>query len=459
MTPENPNISRRRLLGGGLALGGFVALGGLSACGGDDDDDDSSAGTTPGTTGGSGTTAPASGGGGSISMFGWDIADTTAGLGLGFEACRVAWQEQTGNELSFDGVPFGDFVATGTTRARAGELSDVVELLPNLNHAGIFPALAPTAKADYGALADEVTGWESALLDATVDGEYAGIPGGAQGTLFYYNKALFEQAGLDPEAAPTTWEEFEAACDALLAAGITPLGMSGVDGNLLWWAWNAFTPQFFTTADEVNKVRTGEIPLDDERFMQSLAPIASTYAKGYWNEDYASKQFADMEAAFGAGEVAIVPGLITSAINWRVFDDSLGKDAYGVFTAPLVEGGIERKQFFNPVLLYGLSTSTDEVELSRDWISFVVSKEGQEIMLRESGQFPNRSDVSVAEVADSPGAAAISAIVEEVGGVPAAQVNFNSAAAGAATQGITDAAVNDDLAGFLENLALLQSEG
>lgn len=454
-TPENNRITRRRLIGGGIALGGAAALGGLGsrsvgAAG--------LRGAVSGATVGTDTTAPGAEGGQSLSMFGWDIADTTAGLGLGFEACRQAWQDQTGNELTFDGVPFGDFIATGTTRARAGELSDVVELLPNLNHAGIFAALAPTKKADYGSLADEVTGWESALLDADVDDEFAGIPGGAQGTLFYYNKALFEAAGLDPDTAPTTWEEFEAACDALLAAGTTPLGMSGVDGNLLWWAWNAFTPQFFTTADEVNKVRTGEVALDDERFMQSLAPIASTYQKGYWNEDFASKQFADMEASFGAGDVGIVPGLITSAINWRVFDDSLGKDAYGVFTAPLVDGGIEQRQFFNPVLLYALANGTENADLARDWISFVVSKEGQEIMLRESGQFPNRADVSLDEVADSPGAAAIRAIVDEVGGVPAAQVNFNSAATGAAIQGITDAAVSDDLDGFLTNLALLQSE-
>ena len=138
-------------------------------------------------------------------------------------------------------------------------------------------------------------------------------------------------------------------------------------------------------AAEVDTIRTGETKINDERFVQSLAPIAGTYAKGYWNEDFASKQFADIEAAFGAGEIGITPGLITGAINWRVFDDSLGKDNYGVFTAPLVDGGVERKQFFNPVLLYGLSINTEQADLARDWISYVVSKEGQETMLEPAG--------------------------------------------------------------------------
>ena len=124
---NGPRLTRRGLIGSGIALGSYLALGapGVGARA-------PPARMRPGTTGG-----------GSLSMFGWDIADTSAGLGLGFEANRLAWQEATGNTLTFDGVPFGDFVATGTTRARAGELSDVVELLPNLNHAGIFPALAP----------------------------------------------------------------------------------------------------------------------------------------------------------------------------------------------------------------------------------------------------------------------------------------------------------------------------
>ena len=241
---------------------------------------------------------------------------------------------------------------------------------------------------------------------------FAGVPGGAQGTLWYYNKALFEAAGLDPETPPATWAEFEEACTKLAEAGTTPLGMSGIDGNLLWWGWLSFSPQFFTTAEEVLKVRSGEIKLNDERFLQSLQPIASTYDKGWWNEDYASKKFADIEAAFGAGQMGIVPGLITSAMNWKAFDGTLGDGNYGVFPSPLVDGGLQQGQFFNPVLLYAISKGADDVETSRSWISAIVSKEGQEMMLEQSGQFPNRTDVDVTTLANSQGATRIKEIVE-----------------------------------------------
>ena len=59
---------------------------------------------------------------GEISFFGWDVADLTTGLGKGFEAARVAFQEANpGVTVTFDAVPFGDFVSAATTRARAGD--------------------------------------------------------------------------------------------------------------------------------------------------------------------------------------------------------------------------------------------------------------------------------------------------------------------------------------------------
>ena len=441
-------VTRRQVIKGGAA--------GLAAA--------LAAGALPGVTHAAGNRAPltmrkasAPSGGNSISMFGWDIADTTAGLGKGFQAVKEAWEAATGNTVTFDGVPFENFVSAGTTRARAGELSNTLELLPDLNHAGIFPALQPTAKADYGSLADELTGWDAAIMDLADPEAFAGVPGGAQGTLWYYNKALFEAAGLDPDTPPATWADFEDACTKLAAAGTTPLGMSGTDGNLLWWGWLSFSPQFFTTAEEVLKVRSGEIKLNDERFLQSLQPIASTFAKGWWNEDYASKKFADIEAAFGAGKMGIVPGLITSAMNWKAFDGTLGDGKYGVFPSPLVDGGLKQGQFFNPVLLYAISKGAADIDTARSWISAIVSKQGQEMMLEQSGQFPNRTDVDVTTLANSQGATAIKDIVAKVGGVPVAQNQFNSAALGAATQNITSAAVSGDLQGFLDNLESLQS--
>ncbi len=46
------------------------------------------------------------------------------------------------------------------------------------------------------------------ILDAcTLDGKLYGMPFQLSGTFLYWNKDLFEEAGLDPETPPRTWEE------------------------------------------------------------------------------------------------------------------------------------------------------------------------------------------------------------------------------------------------------------
>jgi len=393
---------------------------------------------------------------GDISFFGWDVADLTSGLGLGFETARQSFVAQhPGVNVTFDAVPFADFVSAATSRARAGTLGDVVEMLPGLNHAPVFAALTPTTPADWGDLATELTGWGGGVIDPSDPNTVAGVPIGGQGVIWYYNKALFEQAGLDPEKPPTTWAEFTAAADALKAAGIAPVAASGVDSFLAWWAWSSFSPQYFT-ADEVLQVRSGEIPLTDPRVLASLQPVADMVAAGYWNQDYADKSFTDMESAFINGQVAMIPGVITSIVNWKAWDDSaLGPDGYGLFGAPKRDDATSDGQFFNPTLIYGINAASKNPATAKAFIEFLASVEGQSILLAQSGQFPNRADVDLAQYA-SPGAQAIQAVIEDRGASDVIQNQFSAAAQGEAFQKLTQALVSGDLTTFLADLQAQQ---
>ena len=55
-----------------------------------------------------------------------------------------------------------------------------------------------------------------------VDGVQYGIPLDQNMLGFYYNRAIFRDAGLDPDSPPSTREEFEAACDAIAGIGKIP---------------------------------------------------------------------------------------------------------------------------------------------------------------------------------------------------------------------------------------------
>lgn len=401
--------------------------------------------------------APAGGApAGDISFFGWDVADLTSGLGLGFETARQSFVAQNpGVNVTFDAVPFADFVSAATSRARAGTLGDVVEMLPGLNHEPVFAALTPTTPADWGDLATELSGWGGGVIDPADPNTVAGVPIGGQGVIWYYNKALFEQAGLDPETPPTTWAEFTAAADALKAAGIAPVAASGIDSFLAWWAWSSFSPQYFTP-EEVLQVRSGEIPLTDPRVLASLQPVAEMAAAGYWNEDYADKSFTDMESAFINGEVAMIPGVITSIVNWKAWDGSaLGPDGYGVFGAPKRDDATSDGQFFNPTLVYGINAASQNPETAKAFIEFLAGVEGQSILLAQSGQFPNRADVDLAQFA-SAGAQAIQGVIDSRGASDVIQNQFSAAAQGEAFQKLTQAVTSGDLATFLADLQAQQ---
>lgn len=62
---------------------------------------------------------------------------------------------------------------------------------------------------------DDFAQWNISL----VGGKPLGLPLDQNGFGIYYNKEVFKKAGLDPEHAPQTREEFEAACEAIKKSG------------------------------------------------------------------------------------------------------------------------------------------------------------------------------------------------------------------------------------------------
>lgn len=67
------------------------------------------------------------------------------------------------------------------------------------------------------------------------DGKIYGVPVERQPITYFYNKTLFEEAGI---AAPaTTWDEFMAQLEQLKGAGITPVSMDTLDSAWLSSLW------------------------------------------------------------------------------------------------------------------------------------------------------------------------------------------------------------------------------
>ena len=94
-----------------------------------------------------------------------------------------------------------------------GELADHVE-------AGLTKDISEAAAETIEKIGGSVAGWQ-------VDGKTYGLPFSVGVVGFWYNKALFEQAGITEP--PTTWDEFNEDVDKLKAAGIEPVSVGAGD--------------------------------------------------------------------------------------------------------------------------------------------------------------------------------------------------------------------------------------
>jgi len=126
---------------------------------------------------------------------------------------------------------------------------------PDLVITSFGPQLGTLAEQGAAVALEELPGAEElfARLEPaavqTLYGHNYYVPIGADVTLMIYNKALFEEAGLDPEDPPTTWDEFLAAAAAIDALPPRENG-DDVYGTVFWnealqwggWYWNMLQP-------------------------------------------------------------------------------------------------------------------------------------------------------------------------------------------------------------------------
>jgi multiple sugar transport system substrate-binding protein len=123
-----------------------------------------------------------------------------------------AFSAETGIEVELAMVPWGQGFQKMMTMVGSGNAPDLAytgsRYIPSLAEMGVIvPIEVP---ADRKAECTESI-WDM----VTWKGEIYGLPRAFSTKVLYYNKDLFEQAGLDSESPPTTWAELEAAAKAI----------------------------------------------------------------------------------------------------------------------------------------------------------------------------------------------------------------------------------------------------
>lgn len=192
---------------------------------------------------------------------------------------------------------------------------------------------------------DLFTGW---VIDGSraPDGSLNQVNGDVVSTNFYYNKDVFEKAGLDPEKPPATWDEYQKAQEAIKTkTDVVPTLMSlgPNDYRWSWWYREAATMLLYDKFDAmaVDGAKYNLTPLDqavafkkgivspDQPQYQEIWRIFKDWSK-YWPEGFLAN--FDFYQNWAQGGMAVMwngSWAVPQAMN-----DPLIKFKWGTFHTP-----------------------------------------------------------------------------------------------------------------------------
>jgi raffinose/stachyose/melibiose transport system substrate-binding protein len=168
-------------------------------------------------------------------------------------------------------------------------------------------------------------------------GKYYGVPWDMGMVGFWYNKDLFQQAGID--ATPTTWAEFLDVVKKLKAAGITPLSIGEGDKWPGMHFWNYLATRLCGQAG-FEAVMNGTGAFTDSCFVEAGAKLQELLALEPFQDGFLGATHDEMQATFGNGKAAMeLSGQWAPSVEAANSADQIGVANLGLFGFPSVAGG------------------------------------------------------------------------------------------------------------------------
>ena len=316
-----------------LVLSSAMAVS-LAACGGGSEQTtDAGGGATEATTQSSqdSAAAPAEGGAGLVY---WSMWEATEPQGQAIQAAVDKFTEDTGVSV--------DLQFKGRTGIREGlqpalDAGTNIDLFDedidrvNSTWGQYLMDLEELAKAaDYEATAN------AGLIAACREvggGTLKSIPYQPNVFAFFYNQAIFDEAGIT--AVPTTWEELDAVCAKIKDAGYTPITCDDAYITCMFG---------YHMSRLVGEPKTEEIVKgglwDDPSVTATAQAYADFASKGYFSETIASNVWPagqNQELAMGTAAMYLNGSWLPNEVKDMAGDDFV----WGCFSYPAVEGGTD----------------------------------------------------------------------------------------------------------------------
>lgn len=231
--------------------------------------------------------------------------------------------------------------------------------------------------------------YPTALEAATYDGKVYGYPANVEYLGVFYNKDMFAEAGI--ETAPTTRDEFEAACVKLEEAGMMPIASTWKES---WTLKHLFSVMMSTVVQDdltgfIETMNSGEGTFGVEGVEDVFA--CADVIKAHSGSNMMDCDSTSGFNALANGEAAM---LLSGEFSQAVVAALDNPPDIGYFALPVSNDAEMNKAAVDVGIVYAVSAQTENMDACKTVVDFLSDPEGEyvSIVTENPGSAPAAMD-------------------------------------------------------------------
>jgi multiple sugar transport system substrate-binding protein len=262
----------------------------------------------------------------------WWFADedpaTVSGMSYGAELMAQYQEEHPEIEFEIQGVPFPDLDTTQLAAMEAQQGPDIMIVnsvtVGSFIDRGYLIPMNPMIEANG---LDTDIFFPGMMSSAVFDDQIFGLPIDTGTRLLYYNKAMFEEAGLEP---PTTWDEVLPLAEEFTDPDQGIYGLVATSGERWVWLYEGIGMYALANGYRFVNDEGTECVLNQGDNIQAIQYWVDLYNAGVLSQDVLlTGTGAEREQAFGNNLAAMYLGGFWSADTLEADYEMTYPDDYG----------------------------------------------------------------------------------------------------------------------------------
>jgi ABC-type glycerol-3-phosphate transport system substrate-binding protein len=361
--------------------------------------------------------SPPGGSGGKLVVWDWKSGDPSAASYIEKAKADFA-KKHRGVPVEFVAQPFEQYYTLLGAAIQAGKGPDVMLFNGGGQIRDRVDALLPLDEY-VGEDKRRLSGWEAFTKDSKT---YA-APVTLQGHPIYYNKSLYQKAGLDPERPATGWNEFVANCAAITkATGAKCFAQGNKEGIGIQFFLSGFGSGVLSP-QEYDDWIAGRRNWNSPNVKRIFSLWKEVNDQGLNNDGANSTaMFNDAFAVFQSAKASHVVGLMSDIGHWKDFAEFLDAGNVGVMKSPVVTAGATPSLPYDGGIGYAVARWTKDPKVAADLVRSLTSTDALKSFYADAGAIASDSTIDVTSAGP-----AVTTIVSEIDdGKPALHVALSS---------------------------------